>query len=248
MSKLHLRISPHLTSAAFACLFTFCSCDTTVKTDTANVGEAIHKTNKITPSETFQIDTTKSEITWIGAKMTGRHNGYFKIKEGELYMNNGLLSDGRIVIDMANMRADDKKIDLSSNEKLTKHLRSPDFFDVEKYPTAVFELTGVAPYDSTKTKTPAKAVRNADDALRVKHPTHQVTGNLTLKNKTKSISFPAKVTMDDSVLKAKANFNINRTDWDLVYRSDESLGDKTIYPEVNIGFNIVTKPQSKTNL
>lgn len=245
MSKLNLRILSYFTFTMLAGLAVLSSCDTTVQTDTAEVGEAIQKKNKGVPSDTFEIDTTKSEITWIGAKMTGRHNGYFKIQDGVLHMKNGLLSDGRIVIDMTNMHSEDKTINEDSNEKLTRHLRSPDFFDVEKYPTAVFELTGIAPYDSTKTREPSKAVSTADDALRVKHPTHQVTGNLTLKDITKSISFPAKVTMQDDQLKAKANFNIDRTQWGLVYRSDKSLGDKTIYPEVNIGLNIVTKP--KTN-
>ncbi|WP_439881121.1 YceI family protein [Pontibacter sp. MBLB2868] len=244
MSKLNLHIAHYFTLSLFACLIVLSSCDTTVKTDNAAVGDAIVKKITATPSHTFVIDTTKSEITWIGSKMTGRHNGYFKIKEGELQMTNGLISGGTIVIDMTHMQSSDKTIDVNSNTKLTNHLKSPDFFDTNVYPTAVFELTGIAPYDSTKNKPQELPIRTPDSALRVKNPTHKVTGNLTLKGKTKSISFPAKVTMDNNLIKAKANFNIDRTQWGLVYRSDNSLGEKTIYPEVNIGLDIVAKPQA----
>lgn len=222
----------------------FSACDTSVKSDSAEIGEAIDKKRKAYPTDTFMVDTAKSELTWIGAKITGRHNGIFKIKTGTLHLSNGLLTDGKILIDMNQMRSDDKTIDSNSNAKLTKHLKSADFFDTEKYPTAVFELTGMAPLDTTEAQEEPTNTLTSDKDLRVQNPTHRITGNLTIKNKTKSISFPAKVTLEDEELKAKANFNIDRTQWDLIYRSDKSLGDQTIHPDVNIGFNIVAKPKS----
>ena len=244
MTPNHLNIVKY---CLFSVLFSFTAltaCDTSVKTDEALIGEAIAtKGPTVSPSATYAIDTAKSQLTWIGAKMTGRHNGIFKIKEGELHMDDSLLTSGTIVIDMTTLRSDDKSIDENGNAKLTKHLRSADFFDVEKHNTARFELTGIAPYDSTLIKKPA-ARPTDDDALRVRKPTHFITGNLTIKDQTKSITFPAKVTMEDNLLKAKANFNIDRTQWGLVYRSDKSLGDQTIRPEVNIGFDIVAKPQA----
>lgn len=220
------------------------ACDTSVKSDKALIGEpkAI-KNGPSHTSSTFVVDTAKSQLTWIGAKMTGRHNGIFKISQGELHLDDSLLTSGTIMIDMTQLRSDDKTIDQNANAKLTKHLRSADFFDVEKYNTAKFELTGTAPYDSTLVKKPATRA-TADAALRVKNPTHFVTGNLTIKDQTKSVTFPARVTLEDNLLKAKANFNIDRTHWGLVYRSDKSLGDQTIKPEVNIGFDIVARPQA----
>lgn len=219
-------------------LFTFTACDTTVQTDEAQVGEAIVKEETVTaPKEVYTIDTAKSEITWIGAKVTGRHNGLFGIRSGELYMRNGLLGGGEVIIDMATLRSNDKSIDLASNQKLTAHLRSADFFDTEQYPTAVFELTGIAPFDSTEAK-PHQGT-SKDSELRVNNPTHRITGNLTIKGETRSVSFPARVTLEGNVLRTRANFNIDRTKWGIVYRSDKSLGDQTIYSEVNIGLDII---------
>ncbi len=223
-------------------LFAVTSCDTTVKTDEAIVGDAITTKEPVPdPSHTFVVDTAKSDVTWIGAKMTGRHNGIFKVAEGELYMHEGLITGGRMVLDVAAMHSEDKAIDAKNNEKLTNHLRSADFFDVARYPTAVFELTGMAPFDSTG-KSPQATQKYSE--YRIKNPTHRITGNLTIKDQTKSISFPAKVTLQDGTLQAIANFNIDRTKWGLVYRSDNSLGDKTIYPEVNIGLHIVAHQQT----
>ena len=226
------------------CLVALAACDTSVKSDKALIGEAkAVKNHNRHVLATYAIDTAKSQLTWIGAKMTGRHNGIFKIREGELHLDDSMLTSGTIVIDMTQMRSDDKTIDPNANAKLTKHLRSADFFDVEKYNTAKFVLTGIAPYDSTVVKKPAPRTKT-DAALRVKDPTHFITGNLTLKDQTKSVTFPAKITLEEDLLKAKANFNIDRTHWGLVYRSDKSLGDQTIKPEVNIGFDSVARPQS----
>ncbi|MFD1184574.1 YceI family protein [Pontibacter rugosus] len=226
-------------------LFTLSACDTTVKTDEAVISDAIVKKEQPTPAVTFAIDTAKSEITWIGAKMTGRHNGVFDLQHGELYMTDDLLTGGHFVIDMTTTRASDKTIDAESNKKLTTHLRSADFFDSERFPTAEFELTGIAPYDSLSEKAKQKTKVTYSE-LRINNPTHRLTGNLTIKGQTKSIAFPARVTMQDSLVRAKANFNIDRTKWGLIYRSDQSLGDQTIHPEVNIGLDIVAKPQKPT--
>ncbi|MEJ8801217.1 YceI family protein [Pontibacter sp. H249] len=244
MTHQHLIILKSLLAAAFICLAALTACDTSIKTDQALIGEAIAPTGTTAaPSAIFKIDTAKSQLTWIGAKMTGRHNGVFKIQEGELHLSDSILTGGTIIIDMSKVRADDKTIDKASNEKLTKHMRSADFFDVEKYNKATFELTGIAPYDSAKAK-PNTPRTTTDNALRVKKLTHLITGNLTIKDQTKSITFPARVTLSDNQLKAKANFNIDRTQWGLVYRSDKSLGDQTIRPEVNIGFDVVAIPQA----
>jgi polyisoprenoid-binding protein YceI len=146
------------------------------------------------------------------------------------------------VFDMTTVRSEDKSIDEAGNKKLTRHLHSEDFFDVEQYPTATFQIASSVPFDSTERQdTPGPAT--SPKQQRIKHPTHKMTGNLTIKGITKSISFPAKITLEDSLLRAKANFNIDRTHWRLTYGADESLGNKTIYPAVNIGLDIVAQRQ-----
>ncbi|MHA6246392.1 YceI family protein [Pontibacter sp. CAU 1760] len=224
-------------------IFMLAACDTTIKTDEAVIADAVDKKTTAYPSQIFAVDTASSEVTWIGSKMTGRHNGVIKLKTGELFMSNGLLTGGHFIMDVANTSSQDKTIDAESNKKLTTHLRSADFFDVEKHPTAAFELTGIARLDSVDEQPQAsKSKPRAYSELRITNPTHRITGNLTIKGVTKSVSFPARVTLD-TLLRAKANFNIDRTKWGLVYQSDKSLGDKTIYPEVNIGINLVAKPK-----
>ncbi|GAB3538788.1 YceI family protein [Pontibacter brevis] len=222
-------------------LLAFSACDTTIKTDDAIISEAVEKKSNTMPTSTYVVDTAKSEVTWIGAKMTGRHNGIFRIKSGELHMRKGLLIGGDILMDVANTRSEDKTIDAESNKKLTTHLRSADFFDVENHPTAAFEVISITRIDSTQEKATATEAKATYSELRIKNPTHRITGNLTIKGETKSVTFPARITLD-TLLRAKANFNIDRTKWGLVYRSDKSLGDKTIYPEVNIGIDLVAKP------
>lgn len=215
----------------------FAACDTSIQTDEAEIGAPIRPKSLAPVSEVYKIDTAKSKLTWIGAKITGRHNGIFKISTGNITVDNQQLTGGNIQLNMLALRSDDKTIDAASNKKLTTHLRSADFFDVEHYPSASFVLTSVAPYDSTKRK-PVATPGIPESEFRVKGATHLLTGNLTIKNKTRSVRFPAKITVQDSLIKAKANFNIDRTKWGLVYRADKSLGNQTIHPQVNIGIDL----------
>ena len=215
------------------------ACDTTVNTDVAEVGEPIEITDSIQATAFYKVDTAQSEVTWIGAKITGQHTGILVIQEGQLELHDSILVGGRIVLDMVATQSLDKNIDEESNKKLTTHLRSADFFDVERHKTAVFEITGIVPFDSTAQT--ADNTRKYSE-LRVKNPTHRLTGNLSIKSKKKSVTFPARITMAGDELRSKANFNIDRTQWGLTYRSDQSLGNQTIYPEVNINLNILAKP------
>ncbi|WP_299705592.1 YceI family protein [uncultured Pontibacter sp.] len=218
------------------------ACDTTIKTDEAEIGAAVRAFSPGIPDQIYKVDTAKSTVTWIGAKVTGRHNGIIEIKEGTITLHNGVAHGGKTVFDMTTVRSEDKSIDEAGNTKLTKHLRSEDFFNVEQHPTATFQITSVVPFDSTERQDAPEPAVNTKK-LRIKDPTHKVTGNLTIKGITKSISFPAKITLEDSLLRAKANFNIDRTHWRLTYGADESLGNKTIRPAVNIGLDIVAQRQ-----
>ena len=87
-----------------------------------------------------------------------------------------------------------------------------------------------------------EGVQNTEDLV-MKDATHTITGNLTLKGITKSITFPAKVNVADNKITADANFNIDRTQWNIVYGNDESLGDKFIRPEVNLQVHLVAGQQ-----
>ena len=108
-------------------------------------------------------------------------------------------------------------------EARNNHLKSADFFDVAKYPTAKFEITKV------------ETLQNDTSG------THKISGNLTLKDSTKNITFPARVSVGDAELKATANFNIDRNQWGIHFNNKESLGNNFIRPEVNLTLNIAAK-------
>ncbi|HEY8387000.1 MAG TPA: YceI family protein [Parasegetibacter sp.] len=174
--------------------------------------------------EAYTIDTASSVIEWIGTKPVAAHHGTIKIAEGTFYLDNNNVTSGNFTIDINSLTDLDMKSG-EGKENLENHLKSADFFDVEKFPTGTFVITG------------SELLANDSTA------THQISGNLTLKDSTRNITFPAKIEVADGVVKAFANFNIDRTQWGMYYGNDKSLGDKFIRPEVNIKLNIVANKQ-----
>jgi polyisoprenoid-binding protein YceI len=203
----------------------FASCQNAPEADEAKVGEA--QEVSAAAGETYNADLVQSNVQFTGTKPVGQHQGQFSIKEGNLVVNGENITGGRFVIDVASMKITDK--DTNGVSMLSGHLQSGDFFDVQKYPTATFEITSVT------------AGAPADEKAVMKDATHTISGNLTLKDTTRSITFPAKVQMANGQVTADANFNIDRTQWKMVYGNDQSLGDKFIRPEVNIVLHLVAK-------
>jgi polyisoprenoid-binding protein YceI len=120
-------------------------------------GNKVETTEKQATASTdgtpYAVDST-STITWTGSKPTGKHTGTFKISDGTFYVKDGALTGGTFTINMNSLNNEDLAADAESKGKLEGHLKSPDFFDVAKYPTARFEITAVEPNtDSTKSST-----------------------------------------------------------------------------------------------
>ena len=178
-----------------------------------------------TGGSTYTVDNSQSTVEWVGTKPTGHHTGTFKIKEGTVTTDGNNVTGGKFTIDVASVEPVDQ--DAEGNAKLQKHLKSADFFEVEKYPTGTFEITQVT-------------AGAANDAL-MKDATHTVTGNLMLKDQSKSVSFPAKISVSDAEVVTDANFNIDRTQWGINYQSDKSVQNKFIEHEVNIKLHVVAK-------
>jgi polyisoprenoid-binding protein YceI len=211
----------------------FVSCQEAPKADTAVATDAQTVTETNGALE-YMADVAQTKIEFVGTKPVGKHHGVILIKEGKLAVEGGLIKGGSFIIDMNTLKTDD--LDSAGNADLTGHLMSPDFFDVAKFATASFEITNVASGIDTSIKD-----------LMMKDATHTITGNLMLKGVTKSITFPARVLMNDATATADANFNIDRTQWGLSYGNDKSLKDKFIRPIVNIGFHLVAnKPTQAT--
>lgn len=212
----------------------FASCQDAPKADTATATDAQAAANTTGATE-LVADVAQTKVEFVGTKPVGKHHGVIMIKEGKLAVEAGTIKGGSFVIDMNTLKTDD--MDSTGNAKLSGHLMSPDFFDVANHATAAFEITNVVAGIDTSV---VKEVVMTD-------ATHTITGNLTLKGVTKSITFPAKVTMNDATATADANFNIDRTQWGLSYGNDKSLKDKFISPVVNIGLHLVaTAPAAAT--
>ena len=209
-------------------LLAFTACKEAPKADEAVTTDAQEvNTASAMGGANYTVDNNQSTIEWIGTKPVGQHHGTFKIQQGNLTTAGNEITAGKVVIDVASVQPDDQ--DEKGNAKLQTHLKGGDFFDVEKYPTGTFEITKVQ-----------QGAPTGGDAV-MKDATHTVTGNLTLKDQTKSVSFPARINLTDAEIVADANFNIDRTQWGIVYGNDKSLGDKFIRPEVNLKLHLVAK-------
>ena len=183
---------------------------------------------KAADGASYVIDASSS-VTWTGTKPNGSHSGTFKLKDGSLAVKDSALTGGSFVIDITSLNNTDLAADTASKAKLEGHLKSPDFFDAAKYPTAKFEITGVEPfkYDSLTMKD-----------VKMKDATHTIKGNLTLKDSTKNVSFPAKVSVTATQVTAMADFNIDRTVWGMSYKGPNNPQDWFIRKEVNIKINL----------
>ncbi|HMM11464.1 MAG TPA: YceI family protein [Bacteroidales bacterium] len=147
----------------------------------------------------YTVDPEASSLRWEGAKITQTvHHGTVQIAEGSLSFDEGALVAGSFIIDMNTIVCEDLD-EASGKLKLEGHLKSADFFMVENYPTAMFEITG------------AEAINDGSGA------THRISGNLTIKDVTKGISFPAVVTVGEGGVTASARFEINRNEWGVVW-------------------------------
>lgn len=205
-------------------LITFiAACDKAPKGDDAKITE---KEQPVAATGTsFMVDTAKSYVKFTGNGVGKNHPGTFKLQYGSVAVQNDSLSGGTFVIDVNSMRMEQPGNDIK--EKLRPHLLSGDFFDAAKFGTASFEITNVMPWE------PKEGEKSLVDGANL-----SVSGNLKIKDVTKNITFPARVDLDGNTLKAKANFDIDRRQWQMNYGNDKTLKDKFISETVNIELHL----------
>lgn len=214
----------HILSIVAIAALSLASCDSAPEGDTATVTDA--QTAADTAGVTMTLDTTKSSIAFTGWGVGKNHPGKFKLSEGTFAVQNGKVTGGSFTININSMSMDQQEEMFQTN--LRGHLLSADFFDAEKNPTAKFEITGSEAFTPTAGDTSVVAGANT-----------KISGNLTLKGVTKNVTFPAKVDVTENGVTAVANFDIDRTQWDMNYNGDkESAKDKFIAHEVNIALNV----------
>ncbi len=181
-------------------------------------------TTEVAKSATLAVDPSRSTLNWTAKKVGGEHSGTVKIASGTLEVKSNRLVGGTFAMDMTTI-TDTDITNEGMNAKLTNHLKSEDFFSVEKHPKSTFVLTKVAPI--------AKAQAG--------QPNYTVTGNLTIKGITHPVTFPAIVKLSGDNAEATAKFDIDRTKWDIKYRAAiiGTAADKIIDDNFTVDLKIV---------
>ena len=180
--------------------------------------------SSVSLGQKYIIDTKESIITWKGSMVFDfgeEHVGYVYISKGELMIEKDSLVGGTAEIDMKTIEYKDKE----SKNTPVKHLKSPDFFDVEKFPISTFAITKI-------------------ESVNVRSKTIKVTGNLTIKGITNPVTFPAKMEVKDGIVRANGKIVIDRTQWGIRYRSGkfyDNLADQAVSDDFEIQMNIVAK-------
>ena len=175
--------------------------------------------------QTYKVNTEKSDLKWHAEKVTGEHDGQVDLESGSLEMKDGNLTGGMFVMNMTSISVTDIE-DPEWNAKLVGHLKSDDFFSVEKFNTSTLKIKKVFAQGDNK---------------------YKVVADMTIKGITHEVSFIAVVTESNGVVNGTADITIDRTKYDIKYGSGsffDDLGDKTIYDEFQITVNLVANKKS----
>lgn len=159
--------------------------------------------SEVPKATTYAVDASQSTIRWKSKKVGGEHIGIVKMSSGQLMVDGSKLTGGTFVADMKSLRDVDKGESNPFNERLVNHLRSDDFFSVEKFPSSTFKITSAKPIKGAKAG----------------EPNYTIGGDLTIKGTTKPQTFPAIVTISGDAVQATANFMVNRLDYDIKFRA-----------------------------
>lgn len=184
--------------------------DPAAETTAAEVSEpATEAAPAPSSTEHLTLDAARSTLGFTGAKVTASHDGRFNQIAGTIDLDPQSLSASRVevTVQMSSMTIEP--------ERLRGHLLTADFFDVERFPTSTFTSTRIE--------------EGAEGA------SHTVTGNLTLHGVTRAITFPADIQVGPSEVRARAEFSINRRDFEIVY---PGMPDDLIRDNVVIRFDV----------
>lgn len=182
------------------------------------------KTTRVAKAVTYKVDQQASKVTWLAKKVTGEHTGNVKVSNGSLVFDGNVLKGGSFEIDTRSITVTDIT-DEETNGKLLGHLKSDDFFGVEKYPAANFVISSVKPAGAGK---------------------YEVSGKLTIKGITNEVTFPATVKAENDKVQAVARITVDRTKYGIKFRSKnffENLGDKTIYDDFDLNVTLAANKQ-----
>ena len=192
-------------------------------------GQGVAEVDKAVPPDGwFEINPDDSRAEWMGRNLLNKHDGQIALKAGRLHFVQGELTGGQFVLDMNSITCRDLAGD-PMHDVLIAHLRSDDFFDVERYPEARFVITST------------ERIRNATPGA----PNLVVRGDLTLKDATRPIEFRAAAGVTpEGRPAAQCLFAIDRTLWNVLYGSGKyfrRLGGHLVNDQIEIQLRIVTR-------
>lgn len=191
------------------------ACGTNKKTEEAPIITPPQESKPVTLG-TYSIDPTTSQVNWHAEKVVGSgHDGTVKIKSGSVSLGQDI-SQGSIILDMNTIT------DNENTEGLIKHLKSADFFDVEKFSESKIELIKITPKTGELNK-------------------YEISGNLTIKDKTNPVVFEVTSTNTGDTINLIGEFSIDRSLWDVRFGSDkffDNLGDKAIKNNIDYKISI----------
>jgi polyisoprenoid-binding protein YceI len=170
---------------------------------------------------------TEGVVNWQGRKTVTntKHYGTLKVASGEILVKEGRIVNGTVKIDMKSLSVTDLQ-DPKEKTDLEGHLKSADFFEVEKYPEAIFTI---------------------EDALPSRVPgfNRAIAGTLTMKGKTNTVNIPVNLTIDNNSLTANSvTFQIQRTDWGINFGTDVvgTVKNKVIDNIILLSLTLTAKP------
>ena len=177
---------------------------------------------------TYKVDIDRSALAWTGYYVFSfsEHNGTIKLSGGEITTDDHQIVSGYFDIDMKSIKDLDMPVDDGAKD-LENHLMSDDFFSVNNFPSARFEIT--------KTNKIKDAVPGG--------PNYDVTGDLTIKEVKNSLTFPALINFNDDGIEAKAKFKFDRTKWNVRYNSGKffsDVGDGAISDAIGMEISLFT--------
>jgi polyisoprenoid-binding protein YceI len=178
-------------------------------------------------SHKVSLNPTESSISWTGKKLTGSHSGSVALKAGEVLLDGETIQSGKFEIDISKVLVKDIE-DPKYNAKLVGHLKSDDFFSVEKFPVAEFVIASTAPL--------ALPLASGENVT--------IKGSLKIKGLSQDVEFPAKVVVKDGMAEANGKVTLDRTKWGIRYGSGkffQGLGDKLIFDEFEVDFAVKGK-------
>jgi len=200
----------------------FAACNNGSDAEEAQVGEAQDAAALV--GGAYSTDLAASSISWKGTKFNGdSHTGTLSLSNGEFAVDNGSLTGGTFTIDMNSMVVTDETPD-EYKQKLVGHLSSGDFFETEKFPTATFTITSVDALENDSTYT------------------HNVSGNLKMKDIENNVTFKANIINENGVVKATSqDFIINRMLWKVEYNNSliAKVKDEAIKDELELQITLV---------